>query len=160
MIFPPDVQALARASCARWRGTPHRNRIAIKGGGIDCIRFIAEVLIDAGVVDRRPLPSYPLSWGVASPESRMGLVMAQMMDVERIPVSDWTPAFGDICIFKVGSQSNHCGIVIDGEVWHVSRNHAVGPEGLEHCRPRLQEALRIRRPGWTREPGSVNLMEA
>src|SRR5438045_9745250 len=63
-------QQLAQESLARWYGTPHKDRIAIVGVGIDCINLCNEVLVDSGVVPRRPFPSYDLVEGQHSYSDR------------------------------------------------------------------------------------------
>lgn len=156
-VWTIDRELESLAAAKAWQGTPHRNRVALMGRGIDCIRFVVEILKAAEIVDASPLPAYPIAWGIGDQVNKIAPALALMLDVERIRPDDWKPAWGDVLIWKVGKQSNHCGIVLDGQAWHVANGIPVGPVSIELTRHAFQEILRIRRPGWTVPPESVNL---
>lgn len=157
MIWTFEMIAAATAEAESWKGTKHRNRMAKRGVGIDCIHFIFEVLYAADVVPRRRLPAYPISWGIAAQTSTLGELMAEILHVRRIPDERWTPAFGDILVFKVGQTSNHAAIMIGRRPWHSVGKSLVGPTNLKHARTSIQEAIRITTSGWRSEPGQLNL---
>lgn len=157
-VWTPERQALAIAEAESWRGTKHAHRIASRGRGIDCIRYVVRILVASGVVEPTAVPTYPLAWGYASAENKIGNAFLACCDAVRIPVDDWQPAFGDVCIWKSGQNSNHCGIFLDGSIWHVSTNSPAAPAPLETTRRRLQEAIRLESSGWTREPSTVRLL--
>jgi len=158
-IWTPERQALAMQEAESWRGTPHAHRIASRGRGIDCIRFVVRVLVAAGVVEPTSVPTYPTAWGLAAAENRIGAAFLQCCDADRIPVEDWQPRFGDICIWRSGRNSNHCGIFLGRDVWHVSTNSPAGPLVLESARRHMQEAIRLRLAGWTFPPSQLRLMQ-
>ncbi len=158
-IWTPERRAAALAEAEAWRGTPHGHRIASKGRGIDCIRYVVRIMTAAGVVEETAIPTYPTSWGLAQKESAMGRLFAACADVDRIWVDEWIPEFGDICIWAVGRNSNHCGIFLGDRVWHVSTNSPAGPLMVDAARRRMQEAVRLRRCGWTQIPSSIRLLD-
>lgn len=157
-IWTADRQALALAEAERWRGTPHRHRIASLGRGIDCIRFVVKVMIAAGVVDDTTIPTYPTAWGLASAENKIAAAFMACCEAVRIPMDEWEPEFGDVCIWACGQNSNHVGIYLGRDVWHVSTNSPAGPLMLATARKRMQEAVRLVRPGWTSKPETLRLL--
>lgn len=154
-IWTPERQARALAEAEFWRGTRHRNRIASVGVGIDCIRFVVRVLVAAGVVDDATIPTYQTAEGLASQRSKLAEAFARALDVERIPVAEWEPQFGDLCLWAVGGNSNHVAICLGASAWHVSSLTPCGPIAIDHARRRMQEAQRIKRTGWTVDPASI-----
>lgn len=158
MIWTPEQQAAARVEAESWRGTRHAHRIAARGRGIDCIRYVVRILVAAGVVEDTTVPTYPTSWGLAGSENKIGAAFLACCDADRVPIDVWQPEFGDICIWKVGRNSNHCGIYLGRDVWHVSTNSPAGPLVLESAKRRMQEAIRLRSPGWTSSPSSIRLL--
>ncbi len=139
---------LARAECARWAGTPHRNRIAVVGQGVDCLRFVFEVLIAAGVLPRFTLPRYDERLGILREKN----VMEALILTHCHATVETEPAFGDVVIFKCGAQSNHAGIIIDGECWHVPGRSRVGTEEWANVRKVTQSLLRLTATGFRESP--------
>lgn len=150
MIPPPWTESekqLARESCQKWAGTPHRNKIAVPGTGIDCIHFVFEVVSDAGILPRFKLPLYHGNLGVLRESNVMETLCREYSFAERVAAGE-APAFGDIAIFKCGEQSNHAGIVTDGgDVWHVPGKSAVGPADWKTVAKSLQCLMRFRARG-------------
>lgn len=149
---------LALAEAESWRGTPHAHRIAARGRGIDCIRYVVRIMVAGGVVEESVLPTYPTAWGMGAQESKLGRAFLQCADATAFPVEEWVPEFGDVCIWKVGRNSNHCGIFLDGRVWHVSTHSPAGPLELKTARRNMQEAIRLNRCGWTLAPDKLRLL--
>ena len=156
MIWTPEAQDAARAECRRWAGTPHKNRIAVPLQGIDCIRFVFEVVIAAGVLTRFDLPAYKESLGILRTSNVMETLMREYAFSEALSASrDGVPDFGDVAIFQCGAQSNHAGIVIDGAVWHVPGKGRVGPEAWVNVAPKLQSLMRFTATGFRQDPASL-----
>jgi hypothetical protein len=149
----------ARETLEKWRGLRHINRQANPGKGIDCIRLVLEVYFDNELLERKPLPNYPNTWGLASPENVMAAGLAAAAEFQRIPIADWQPEFGDLVVWKAGSQSNHIGIVADGVIWHVMTGGKVGPSPISPVKRRCQEALRLTKKGWRLDPADLNMKD-
>src|SRR4051812_21217411 len=68
---PLRVSALAHA-CASWRGTPFRERSAVKGprGGVDCASYIAACLVEIEAIDQTiAIPPYDVNRAQHTDES-------------------------------------------------------------------------------------------
>lgn len=165
MIWRQFHRERARATCEKWRGLRHINRQAVEGKGIDCIRLVLECYFDAELLEREPIPNYPDNWGLAAPRNIIADALEDLCSCHRIPIADWDeqpwngPAFGDIVIWRAGVQSNHVGIVIDDQIWHVLRGGKVGPTAIGPVRRRAQEAVRLHEKGWRKKPTSVNMRD-
>ncbi len=151
-VWTEERKTRARECAQAWAGTRHRNRIAVKGEGIDCIRFVFEVLASAGVCDRFRMPSYDGRLGILRPVNLMeGLIVDHLFGEVR---TKETPLeFGDLCIFECGRCSNHLGIFLDGAVWHVPGQGAVGPDAAANVTPKLQSIVRLTACGFRDHPG-------
>jgi hypothetical protein len=159
MIWTEERTAAARAACQKWAGTPHRNRVAVAGytGGVDCLRFVFEVVIAAGILPRFSLPSYNERLGILRDRNVMEPIMMEYAHCEAVDVGSRfvAPEFGDVAIFSCGPQSNHTGIVIDGEVWHVPGRGRVGPEAWINVAPKLQRLMRFTGTGFAQDIKSL-----
>jgi cell wall-associated NlpC family hydrolase len=115
-----DLTALARlrAELARWRGTPFRHAAAVRGGGVDCIHFVTETLIEIEALPasiRRAVPDYPRDWHVHQERELL---------LENIPTRWFAPVCldeirsGDLLIFRFGKCASHAALIFDGNLWH------------------------------------------
>jgi hypothetical protein len=154
LIWTEERKALARLSFAKWHGTPHRDRLALVGVGIDCINLIAEVLTDAGIVQRRPFTGYKLDHGTHRQSQRLHAAISNALHVEALP-SGAPSEFGDLWSFSTGNRSGHCAIVGDGVIWHAMGNNRVTFTELERWQPELDKAYRLTDLGWYVDPQTV-----
>lgn len=155
MMWTHEQKEAARAACNEWRGTPHRDRLRLKKKGVDCVNFVAAVLIDAGLVRDFALPYYSANWGIGRRENVMSRLIDELFHVEEVTGE---PEFGDLLVFRVGRQSNHIGIVIDGECWHCMTRRFVEPSELDHrIFSDVQTILRLVAPGEKRAPETLVL---
>lgn len=155
-LWTPERRETARASCRAWAGTPHHNRIAVPGQGIDCINFVFEVLAAAGVVERFRLPRYQENLGVLRERNIMERLILDYFHAAAVPApKESLPEFGDVAVWRCGMQSNHIGIVVDGEAWHVAGKSRVGPEAWPNVRKDLQSLLRFTASGWHTNPATL-----
>ncbi len=115
-LWTPARQAIALATLAKWHGTPHRDRLAIVGIGIDCAKLINEVIVDAGIVQRIELGAYDTVDGLHNVSHRLARAVEKLLHVERISID--LPEFGAIAIYRTGTRSGHCGFITGHEVWH------------------------------------------
>ena len=159
MIWKNYHRKTARETLAKWEGLRHIDRQAVEGMGIDCIRLVLEVYYDNGLLERKPIPNYPNTWGLAAPKNMMADAFADLTYCLRIPIAEWQPEFGDLVIWKAGSQSNHIGIVADDQVWHVLRGGRVGPSPIGPVKRRCQEAIRLTAKGFRKDPAEVNMRD-
>ena len=159
LIWTPERIAAAAAEIERWKGTPHRDRMAKPGVGIDCIGYVCEITRAAGLIPAFTMPFYSPRWGIGRAFNVMERVLLKCFNVERITSpAEWRP--GDLLIFKVGHQSNHIALLWqEGErfgLWH-SRVRA----GVEFCdmsaeiRKEAQAALRFTAPGLLLDPATL-----
>ena len=144
----------ALTEARRWIGTPHANRMAVVGIGIDCIHYVREIMVAGGVCDRFTVPHYSDRLGQGLESNFMERLLMACFFVELVP-KDEEPQDGDIIIFKVGRQSNHCGMFFAGEVWHAVARSWVKNDPLEHWRDKVQSFLRITALGCRRRPETI-----
>lgn len=158
----------------RYQGTPHRNRIAVAGEGVDCIRFVLAVLQEAGITPGHRLPFYDERLGAFRRRNVMEAVFLRFLDAEALP-PDTPGEFGDLVICKCGRQSNHVGILLENDhptredprerkfsltaFWHVPARGFVGPDDWEQWRDRVQSLVRIRSVGLRGDPGKLTWRE-
>ena len=148
-------QTAALAEARRWLGTPHRNRMAKPGVGVDCLGFVRAILVATGTLPPFEFPFYDPSWGLGRASNIMERVLKLCTNVEIFPANH-APAFGDLIIFAVGRQSNHVGIFLDGAIWHVRTNGVVGPTHPDDdLTGHIQSIATITAPGFTRRPETL-----
>lgn len=129
-IWTPERKELAIATLKKWHGTPHRDRLAIVGVGIDCAQLINEVLIDSGIVQRIELGAYDTADGLHNVSHRLARAIELLLHVQRVSTDN--PEFGDIAIYKTGTRSGHCAFITGREVFH-----SLAGVGVTHGQYRL-----------------------
>jgi len=150
MIWDETRKALALAECNRWHGTPHRNRMAQVGVGVDCIQFVNEILIASNVIERQPLGAYDVNDGTHNPSQRLAAAIKFALDVESVPLDQC--AFGDLAVFNTGRQSGHVGFCGDGCLWHSLADRCVTKSQLNLWRGSIQFLFRIKSLGLKNSP--------
>jgi hypothetical protein len=148
--FTPERRILAMASCEKWLGTPHVNRIAVEGVGIDCIHLIHEIMKDSGLLPEADLGRYDLMAGTYEPSDYLKEVFMTACCADEYPID--APKFGDIVIFKTGKVSAHCGFYTPGEVWHSLSGRAVIRSSWSHWKHEAQCLVRLMYPGFKHQP--------
>jgi cell wall-associated NlpC family hydrolase len=149
-IWTNERKQIARTEAQRWIGTPHRDRIAIVGVGIDCINFVYEVLIAAEILERRTIGGYNTRIGYLEKTEKLKRAFKHCAHVKELPPGD--PQFGDIVIFSEGKFSAHSGIVIDGSIWHSLAQRTVTMSTFEEWQKHIDCLLRITEIGLKNEP--------
>ncbi len=107
-----------------WIGTPYHHAARVKGAGVDCLTFIAEVYERVGIVPHQQIPFYRPDFFRHSKEETYLEGLLRNGKVVEFPL----PA--DIAIFKWGRIFGHAGIVID---W-PRMVHCVGGSGVIEAR--------------------------
>lgn len=121
--------------------------MAKKGVGIDCLHFVREVMVSAGVTETFDFPYYSPRWGIGRGNNVLERLFMRCYDAKFVgfdePLQD-----GDVLIFAVGRQSNHCGIVLDGQCWHSQAARVVYPIQITaDIMDSLQSIVRLKAPG-------------
>ena len=154
MIWTPERQKLALESCDKWHGTPHRNRIAIPGVGVDCIKFVHEILYDSGVVPRVEYQGYDLEAGMWGPSDKLQHCILQCVNGE---VVQEPYEFGDILLFKTGRRSAHCGFYVPDYIWHSLAHRQVTKSDFPLWRKEIECGIRITSEGLKTSPANIDL---
>ena len=153
MIWTPERRQLALESLNRWHGTPHRNRIAIRGVGVDCIKLVDEVFHDAGVFPRCNFTGYDLDSGMWGQSSKLQDALLKCLHAVWVE-KDFE--FGDIFILKTGKRSAHCGIYTDdGYVWHSLGHRSVTRSDFALWRHEILGMVRLVKPGFRLNPDNI-----
>lgn len=158
MIWTQSRQDAARAAAAAWAGTPHRNRLELPQEGVDCIRFVLAVLRAAEVLPARRLPFYDERLGMFRSRNVMEDLFVRYFHATAHRPED-PPAFGDLVVCRCGRQTNHVGIMLDQQLWHVPSGGHVGPEPWEIWIPRVQSLVRIDGIGFRQDPERLTWRE-
>lgn len=126
-----SVERVARlkAVAGSWVGTPFAAHACVRGAGVDCIHFVAEVLRECGQLPGYEFPAYRLDGGEHLQESQVtGWLRAHPLFIE-VDVKD--PRMpGDVLEFRIGAGvSHHVGLmgdVITQRIWS-----SLGGSGLQ-----------------------------
>ena len=103
-----------------WLGTPYHHMARIKGAGVDCLTFLAEVYAAAGVIEPvKEIPFYRLDFmRHQSDESYLDALLARGHEVE-------APLPADVVLYKWGRVFSHGGIVVEWpRIIHASPSHS------------------------------------
>lgn len=94
-----------------WLRTPYHHAARIKGVGVDCGTFLAEVFAEAGAVPTVDIADYPHDWHLhRSDEKYLAYVKRYAWEV----VDGSDPDVGDVVVWKFGRCFSHGGIYIGG----------------------------------------------
>ena len=152
-VWTAERKALALASCKKWHGTRHQNRIAILGVGIDCAQFINEVLCDAGVIERTKFGGYNVTDGMFKQSWRIQIAMQEALHVEQAELTK--VEFGDLAVFRNGSRSAHCGFCTGPGIFHALADHCVVESQFNLWRGEIEALFRITEIGLKNHPQQV-----
>lgn len=135
----PGRQQLLGVSAARWIKTPFILGAAVCGAGVDCVRFVASVLVECGHLDGYTFPAYSVDGGSHLDKSLVEAWLEGNPRFEPVPVSELMP--GDVLAFRIGrGVSHHVGLYNGrppGAIWS-----AMGNDGVQ--------ARTLRDPTWGR----------
>jgi len=102
-----------------WMGTPYRHRTAVKGRGVDCIHFVACVMMEAGVISKFNVPDYPSDWHLHHTDELLREGIAQFPMSEEFDPGEVDPINGDILLFRYGRASAHSTIFFDNYIYQA-----------------------------------------
>jgi cell wall-associated NlpC family hydrolase len=95
------------AEALTWVGTPWHANARIKGAGVDCTMFVAEVYERAGVLPHLEFGDYSSDWFLHVDEE--GMWKEALRWCEEVPI----PQPGDFAAWKFGKAFSHAAIVIN-----------------------------------------------
>jgi len=128
-----DVTVRLEREFIAWRGTPHVAGQAVRGVGVDCVRFITAVLDAAFGRPRTLTPRMPqdLAWHDARGAMRVAeAIIAMYPVVTGVDPGGVEP--GDIILVRMGAGPGH--VLMVGPqpwtAWHAPRNSGVCRTGL------------------------------
>ena len=137
-------------ACWLWHGTPHGNRMARVGVGVDCVQFVNEILVASGVVERMPFGGYSVDAGLHIPSTKIQGVIERALFVQTVAAAD--AQFGDIAVFKNGTRSAHVGLVGEKVVWHALANQFVTRSQFSLWKHEIETLYRLTSIGWRINP--------
>lgn len=145
-IWTAERQALAIAEIMRWIGTPHINRLAQVGVGVDCIQFVLAVLVASEIIPQREVAAYSVMDGAHNPSGVLAGEIEKHLHVQSVSVD--APQFGDIAVFYNGQQSAHVGFITGPAVWHSLSGFGVTRGGFNVWRRRIKYLYRLNQIGF------------
>lgn len=146
MIWTNDRVTKAVATLIKWHGTPHRDRIAVVGQGIDCVMLVNEVLVDAEILPRIQFPAYSTNDGMHNKSLRLAKAVEGLLHVEQVS-TDGT-RFGDIAVCRNGQQSAHVMFLTETRVWHSLAGVGVTNGKLNIWKARFEFVYRLTADGF------------
>lgn len=161
MIWTAERTEKAEALFAFWQGTPHRDRMAVRGLGIDCVEFAKAILTGTGIWPQFTSPYYSPRWGIGRAFNVMEAMLLEVAHVRPVGAHEDLQT-GDLCIFRVGPQSNHIGIYWPRSgrpgIWHSQVQGGVQWTGYapQSIRKHIQCFLRLTGEGFKVEPSTLN----
>lgn len=142
-MFFDDDQNFARllAELQSWVGTPFVHQSCIKGGGVDCVRFANQVLVNIGAITSAKFPAqYVYRGGGAPMRDIMEAVIAGVPELELVFHAEKMTVApdirrGDMLMISTGNAMHHLAIVGQPpQLWHclhkVSLGNIADPEVL------------------------------
>lgn len=92
-----------------WVGTPFHDQQGLKGVGVDCAHLLAEVAIEAGIVESFTIEIYSHQFMLHSNDEKfIGYVERFAHEIEE---ADVQPA--DIVLYRVGRSFAHGAIIVE-----------------------------------------------
>ena len=146
-IWTDKRKDLALVEAERWRGVPHQPHMAEFPAGIDCIRYVNEIMVMAGVYERRPLPDYKADAGIETPD----LIETEMLKHFHVITLDLSHEveFGDIAVFPPSvKRTVHCGFLDGVNCYHAVGGHVVTKSRWQHWRHKAKLLIRFQQTGW------------
>jgi hypothetical protein len=146
-IWTEKRKALALAEAERWRGVAHQPNMAVFPTGIDCINYMNEIMVAAGIYERRPIPEYKFETE-PEPEDLIETELEKHFHVELLDMSHEVQ-FGDVAVFRKGVKLNgHCGFLDGVNCYQSLGGHIVTKSRWQHWRHKAKLLVRFHEIGW------------
>ena len=104
-----SVRQAIVAEARTWLGTPHEHACRVKGAGVDCAMFLAEVFHAVGLVDQVEVEAYPHDWHLHQDEE----IYLKVVERYAHQVDRAAPLPGDILLYKFDLAISHGAIVVE-----------------------------------------------
>lgn len=153
MIWTPERRKAALAAAERWHGTPHHDRMAEPGVGIDCMNLVVEILRGAGVLPQFDLPYYDTREGLFQWSDRLKFAFLKCGHCAE--ADKRVPEFGDVAVFKTIRVSGHCAFVTGPELIHAIGNRQVTRSRYTAWQQRIDCLLRFTATGLKADPKTI-----
>jgi cell wall-associated NlpC family hydrolase len=153
-IWKPEEVEAAITAAKTWRGTPHKNRVAIKGKGVDCIKFCLLVCVEAGFLQQFKFPKYDTNIGRRGAEDIIMKNLDQAFYLMRLS-GDIEPQDGDLCVFRADFSCNHVGIYLKKNLWQCLWNRTVEPYPYQDWRKHVHTIMRWQSREFKIDPEAV-----
>ncbi len=101
-------RAAVVAEALTWLGTPWRHAARVKGAGVDCGMFLAEVFERAGIAPHVDPGPYPRDWHMHRDEERYLAILETYLTRTAGP-----PLPGDVALYRFGRCAAHGAIVVE-----------------------------------------------
>jgi cell wall-associated NlpC family hydrolase len=101
----PDIIWIARS----WIGTPFHPHAAIRGAGVDCVRLVAEILAEAGLIQPVRFPNYSMDGGHHLTRSQVEDWLDSSPDFARLDGA--APCTADVHLYRLGRVGHHVGMI-------------------------------------------------
>ena len=102
----PEQRSAALVEARSWIGTPYHHMGRVKGVGVDCATFPAEVYATAGLIAPVSIEFYPPDWHLHRADERyLNHVVALATEIT-------APMPGDFVLWRIGRAYAHGAIVI------------------------------------------------
>lgn len=125
-----EGRAAVVACAISWLGTPFHDLGRLKGVGVDCAMFLAEVFCEAGIVDPVEIEPYSPQWHMNRSEEKY----ISYIEKFAIEIETDKPQPGDVLLYRFGRAFSHGAIVIEWPLLIHSRNPGgVQYEDAEKC---------------------------
>lgn len=126
-----------------WEGTPYKHKTGIKNKGVDCIHFVACVMVECGVIQTYKMPDYPSDWHLHKGNELLRDEINKFeCTVEYDPRKENT-IDGDVLLFRYGRASSHSTIYFNGYVWQAVGDDEVRKNSIKLLKNRLTIGFRI-----------------
>lgn len=100
-----------------WNGTPFRHRSMVKGYGVDCVHYIAAVLVEMRYRQMIEVVEYPSDYMRHNTESLMIREFRKHLNLLEVRRTDIRG--GDLLSFRIGMTESHAGFYLeDGNFIH------------------------------------------
>lgn len=118
-----------------WIGTPYRHQASIKGLGCDCIGFLAEVAVQAGLITPQLRAEFPTDYSRQPSAGELRRLTSRHLCL--VPFDQRTP--GDIVLMRFAEEPQHLGMLTARDPDYVI--HCAEKGVIEH---RIDSAWRAR----------------
>jgi hypothetical protein len=111
------------ATVLSWNETPFRANACIKGAGVCCHLYVAEVFMEMGALKRRAFPFADPNHSLTQTRS---LIEPFMASLEGFVEITGTPIPGDVLGFKIGGCTHHIAVALkEHRMSHAVRRYGV-----------------------------------